>query len=58
MHIALSFCHGDQLLSAATAMTRVPWQDQDSLKATMSQLMLAAMPETPPIRIQHPTSSN
>ena len=56
-HITLSFCHGADLLSTATAITSASWQDQDSLKATMGELMLAALPSAPPIRIEHPPAN-
>jgi hypothetical protein len=57
MHIAISFCRGEDLLSTATAITSAPWQDQETLKRTMGELMLATLPTAPPMRIEHPPAN-
>ena len=47
MHVALSFCRSEDLLSTATAITGGSWQDHDTLTETMSQLMVSVVPTLP-----------
>lgn len=53
LHLVMSFCRTDELLSTATAITGASLQDPKALASTMSELMAVVLPATTPIRISH-----